>query len=135
VTLVRTDVSEERIAFITRVTKIGELRATLAVTSQPKHAAKKYSETSVLIRATRRHIAEDGILHRQYRLFVHAVLAGYALICGCDTPRLQALHILPAVRHTHASGYTCIDGVELILSPRNPDHRISIPYKVCSFPS
>jgi hypothetical protein len=33
VDLVRTDVSEERIASIIRVTKIGELRTTLAVTS------------------------------------------------------------------------------------------------------
>jgi hypothetical protein len=33
VILVRTDVSEERIASITRVTRIGELGETLAVTS------------------------------------------------------------------------------------------------------
>jgi hypothetical protein len=40
VALVKTDVSEERIAFIIRVTRIGVVRATLAVTT----------------RATRRHI-------------------------------------------------------------------------------
>jgi hypothetical protein len=35
VALVITDVSEERIAFIIRVTRIGELGKTLAVTSKP----------------------------------------------------------------------------------------------------
>jgi hypothetical protein len=46
VALVRTDVSEERGAFIIKVIRIGELGTTLAVRS---------SETSVLTRATRRH--------------------------------------------------------------------------------
>jgi hypothetical protein len=40
---------------------------------QPNHAAKKYrvrSEASVLSRATRRHITEDGILHKaKYSLY------------------------------------------------------------------
>jgi hypothetical protein len=40
--LVRTDVSEEPSASFIRVTRIGELRTTLAVTSKPTHAAKKY---------------------------------------------------------------------------------------------
>jgi hypothetical protein len=52
--LIRTDVSEERIASIIRMTKIGELGTTLAIRS---------SETSVLTRATWRNIQEDGILH------------------------------------------------------------------------
>jgi hypothetical protein len=48
VTLLGTDVSEECIASIIRVTRIGELGATLAVISN---------------RSTLGNIAEDGILH------------------------------------------------------------------------
>jgi hypothetical protein len=55
VALVRTDVSEVRIASIMRVIRIGEL-GTLAV-KEPKHAA-----ISVLSKTTRRNIPEDGIL-------------------------------------------------------------------------
>jgi hypothetical protein len=57
VPLIRTYVSEERSAYIIRVTGIGEL-GTLAVTGS--------SETSVLTRATRRNLPEDGILHELY---------------------------------------------------------------------
>jgi hypothetical protein len=74
VALVRTDVSEERIASIIRVERIGELRTTLAVTSNRRSVrrvlvtanvpsspifvtlmmdALRFSETSVLTRATR----------------------------------------------------------------------------------
>jgi hypothetical protein len=49
VDLVRTNVLEECVASIIRVTKIGELGTTLA-------------ETSVLTRAIRRNISEYGIL-------------------------------------------------------------------------
>jgi hypothetical protein len=61
VALVRTDVSEECSASVIRVTKIGEL-VTLAGTSNQftLHA-------SVLTRATRRNIPEDGILHSHRR--------------------------------------------------------------------
>jgi hypothetical protein len=59
VAVVRTDVSEQRIVFIIRVTRIGKLE-TLAVTSK-----RSSSKTSVLTRATRRHIPEGSILHSQ----------------------------------------------------------------------
>jgi hypothetical protein len=84
--LVRTYVSEKLNASIIAVTTIGELRTTLAVTSKrlcissqrasvdtanvPNSLiivtvmmeAPSSSETSLLTRATRRHITEDGIL-------------------------------------------------------------------------
>jgi hypothetical protein len=54
VALVVTDVSEELITSIIRVERVSELGTTLTLTSN--------SETSVLTRATWRHIPEDGIL-------------------------------------------------------------------------
>jgi hypothetical protein len=73
VALVRTDVSEERIASIIRVTGIAEL-GTLAVIrnrSKPNlvslmliREVTRSSETSVLTRATRRDIPDGGILQR-----------------------------------------------------------------------
>jgi hypothetical protein len=95
VVLVRTDVLEERIASIIRVTRIGELGTTLAVTSnRSAHyvvflrsvlrllvtanavpsspilvtlimEALRSSETSVPTRATRRHIPEGAIVRFQ----------------------------------------------------------------------
>jgi hypothetical protein len=63
--LFRTDVSEEGIAFIIRVTRIGELGTTLAVTSSNYHftllmVTIRSSETSVVIEP-------HGILHSHRR--------------------------------------------------------------------
>jgi hypothetical protein len=63
VALVRTDVSEEFNASIIRVTRIGELRTTLAVATNPDEGGAKLLRNSVLTRATRRNIPEDAILH------------------------------------------------------------------------
>jgi hypothetical protein len=86
VALVRTDVSEESSASLIRLTKIGELGTTLAVTSnrrtlrritekgsvikkcQIENAKRKGCDVvaAVLTRATRRNIPED-ILHSHHR--------------------------------------------------------------------
>jgi hypothetical protein len=71
VALIRTDVSEERIAYNIRVTRIGELGTTLAVRSNvvssslilvtPMMEKLCSSKTSALTIASPRNIPEDGI--------------------------------------------------------------------------
>jgi hypothetical protein len=87
-TLVRTDVSEERSVSITRVTRIGELGTTLTINSNRSTLQRNTflvtanvtrsmilstlmieaicsSESFVLTRETLRHIQEDGILRER----------------------------------------------------------------------
>jgi hypothetical protein len=99
VALVGTDVSEEFSASIIWVTRIGEVGTTLAVTCDRRTLVKSNvvpsspilvtlmmevlgsSETSVLTRATRRNIPEDGILpsHRRESVESYIALTGWTL--------------------------------------------------------
>jgi hypothetical protein len=62
VAVVTTDILEELRASFIRVTRIGELGITLAVTANP-HTLRR----NVLTRSTRRNIPEDAILHSHRR--------------------------------------------------------------------
>jgi hypothetical protein len=71
--LVTTDVSEERSASITRVTRIGELGIKFAITNNQR--------TLRSTTARQRHIPEDGILlsHRSESLKSYTASTGWAL--------------------------------------------------------
>jgi hypothetical protein len=82
VAFLRTDVSEELIAFIIRITRIGccfvpspQILVTLRM------GALSSSETSVLTRATQRNITENAILysHRPENLKAYVALTGWTL--------------------------------------------------------
>jgi hypothetical protein len=73
VALVRTDVSEERSASIIEVKGIFELGTTLAVASNRR--TLRINTNSVLTRATRGTIPEDGICHSQRRENIKSYIA------------------------------------------------------------
>jgi hypothetical protein len=81
VALVIIDVSEERVASIFRVVQCGSVCYTANVVpsslilSTLVRKATCSSGTSVLTRATRRHIPEDGILHSHHRENLEAYTA------------------------------------------------------------
>jgi hypothetical protein len=87
VALVRTDVSEEINASFIRVTRIGELGTTLAVTSNrrqrqvtaiPPRICCKF--VAFLTRATRRNNPEDTILHSHRRENLKSYIVAFVFL-------------------------------------------------------
>jgi hypothetical protein len=99
--LVRTDVSEECIASIIRMTRIGELGMLAA------REAIRSSETSVLTRPTLLNIPDDGILHshRRENLIFYIELTGWALqrISNVSPVRYELRFYIPGdgILHNH----------------------------------
>jgi hypothetical protein len=95
VVLLRTDDSQERIAFTISVTRIGELRTTLAVTSNrsillvPSSSMMMIevqisSESSVLTRVTLHNSPEDSILQTHNSIMERYSLCGLVVrVPGC----------------------------------------------------
>jgi hypothetical protein len=104
---VRTNVSEELSAFFIKVTRIGELGITLAVTGNRRtlrrivtanivpsspilvtlmKEALRSSETSIITRVTRRNIPENAILHshRRENLKSYIALTGWTVQRKCN---------------------------------------------------
>jgi hypothetical protein len=80
VALVRTDISEERMASLTLLVTANILhRAPILIALMMEEI--RSSETSDLTMATRRHIPEEGILHRHHRENLKSYIAstGWAL--------------------------------------------------------
>jgi hypothetical protein len=89
VALVRTDVSEERIAPIIWVTKIGELVTAVVITNNRSTFAHilmteaiRSSEMSVLTRVTRRNIPADSILPSLRREYLKSYIALTGWACN-----------------------------------------------------
>jgi hypothetical protein len=100
VALVRTDVSEKLSASIMRVTRIGELGTTSAITDD---GGAKFLRNVGITKATRCIIREDGILHchrrgnlKSYMVFMLYVvtLMQYSLVTASVQLQVQAADML-----------------------------------------
>jgi hypothetical protein len=115
VTLVRTEVTEKNIASIIRVTRIGELGTTLAVTSKRSTLRSiRSSETSTLTTATWCNIPEDDSLHSHHReslKFFTAYIIWKTLKFPCGG-RLEFLLCIPASSKMRQKETQC-PGVQL----------------------
>jgi hypothetical protein len=146
VALVRTDVSEEFNASFIRLTRMGELGTTLAVTGNRRFPrsvrrllvtasvvpsspilvslmveAISSSETLVLVRATRRNIPEDAILHSHRREDLNSYLLDHVFQrSNSHTPQhtltstvlghCLVLRVSPIVCNRHTINCPCRSG-------------------------